>query len=243
MAKAAKGTGRSRSPKRASSSGGAASSTRPASRRRKPATKKPAAKKPAVKKSVKKAARTPAKRAAPATRKTTPKPAAKRASVAKKRVVKKPAARKPAAKKPVAKKPVAAPVAPPIAFHTPKTAPKAFQRQYKSWLRRLLSLRRQLFGETSQLEEEALRGGEGDASVDHLADSASDAFEQEFNISLIESKSEALHDVDEAIRKLDVGTYGLCEECEELIPRGRLEVLPHTPLCITCKSAQESGGW
>jgi len=121
----------------------------------------------------------------------------------------------------------------------PKSAPKSFQRGYKMWLRRLLGLRRRLLGESVQLEEEALKSADGTVSLDHMADQGADSYEQEFTLSLVESKSEALHEVDEAIRKIDVGTYGLCEECEALIPRGRLEILPHTPLCIECKSAQE----
>jgi RNA polymerase-binding transcription factor DksA len=122
----------------------------------------------------------------------------------------------------------------------PQKAPAAFRRTYKTWLRRLIGLRRRLLGETVQLEEEALKSGEGEVSIDHLADPGTDSYEQEFTLSLVESKSEALHEVDEAIHRIEAGTYGLCDECASMIPKGRLEVLPHTPLCIECKSAQES---
>ncbi|MCE9636933.1 MAG: TraR/DksA C4-type zinc finger protein [Planctomycetes bacterium] len=46
-------------------------------------------------------------------------------------------------------------------------------------------------------------------------------------------------DVDEAIRRMELKTYGLCEECELMIPVGRLEVLPHARYCVKCQSARE----
>lgn len=242
---------------------------RPSAAAKKAATKtaKKSAKKAAkaTPKPVKKAAAKSAKKSAKKTAKKTAKPAQKpaaakssRASAAAapaKAVAKKPAAgTKGTVKKPGKKKRRAAgtqtawnavsaaatPPAPRPVVAEIKEAPKKFQRQYKTWLERLLGLRRRLLGETSQLEEEALKAGEHDVSIDHMADYGSDSYEQEFTLSLIESKSEALRDVDEAIRKIEAGTYGLCEDCETLIPKGRLEVLPHTRLCIECKSAQES---
>ena len=260
MAKATKASTKKRSSKKASAKP-AAASTRGASAPNPPAAPRKA--------SAKKVAKKTASKKKAAVKKTAPKKTAAKKTVAKTTVAKKTVAKPAAAKNVVAKKTVgkkalakrASGRTRKAAGATPATwnavasaapgpqlviageeahAPKAFQRQYKTWLQRLIGLRRRLLGETTQLEEEALRAAEGDVSIDHMADYGSDSFEQEFTLSLIESKSEALRDVDEAIRKIDVGSYGLCEECETLIPRGRLEVLPHTPLCIECKSAQES---
>jgi RNA polymerase-binding protein DksA len=44
-----------------------------------------------------------------------------------------------------------------------------------------------------------------------------------------------LHEIEEALRKLDAGTYGLCEKCGRVIPSERLEAIPHTTYCINCK--------
>jgi len=44
-----------------------------------------------------------------------------------------------------------------------------------------------------------------------------------------------LHEVEEALRKLDAGTHGLCEKCGKAIPAERLEAIPHTTYCISCK--------
>lgn len=118
-------------------------------------------------------------------------------------------------------------------------APKPFQREYRKWLERLLSLRQQLVQEGERLGEEGLKALEQEVSVDHMADYGSDSYEQDTTLSLIENKSEALRDVDEAIRRIEVKTYGLCEECEQMIPHGRLEVLPHARYCVTCQAARE----
>lgn len=125
-----------------------------------------------------------------------------------------------------------------------EAAPKQFQRTYRTWLGRLISLRHRLMGETAQLEDEALH--EHEVSADHMADAGTDSYEQDFTLSLIQSKSEALRDVDAAIGKIDRGVYGLCEECGILIPKGRLEILPHARFCIECKSRleqQSTGFW
>ncbi len=127
----------------------------------------------------------------------------------------------------------------PIAVSPKVEAPKKFQREYKKWLERLILLRHALLRDGERLEEEGLKALEQEVSVDHMADFGSDSYEQDNTLALIESKSEALRDVDESIRKIEVGSYGLCEECEQLIPSGRLEVLPHARYCVNCQSKRE----
>lgn len=141
--------------------------------------------------------------------------------------------------KPAARPQSARPLAAPIAVSPKVEAPKKFQREYKKWLERLILLRHALLRDGERLEEEGLKALEQEVSVDHMADFGSDSYEQDNTLALIESKSEALRDVDESIRKIEVGSYGLCEECEQLIPSGRLEVLPHARYCVNCQSKRE----
>lgn len=94
--------------------------------------------------------------------------------------------------------------------------------------------------EGARLEEEGLKAQEQEVSVDHMADFGSDSYEQDTTLALIENKSEAVRDVDDAIKRIELKTYGLCEECEQLIPAGRLEVLPHARYCVRCQSTRES---
>jgi RNA polymerase-binding transcription factor DksA len=133
------------------------------------------------------------------------------------------------------------PAAPPVVRALPKVeAPPKFRREYRKWLERLISLRHRLRDDSSRLEEEGLKALEQEVSVDHMADFGSDSYEQDTTLALIENKVEALRDVDDAIRRIEAKTYGLCEECEQLIPSGRLEVLPHARYCVKCQSSRES---
>lgn len=62
---------------------------------------------------------------------------------------------------------------------------------------------------------------------------------RERDLALQAMEVEQLAQVEEALARLDEGTYGLCELCGEKIPPGRLEILPYATLCVTCQSQQE----
>jgi RNA polymerase-binding transcription factor DksA len=66
----------------------------------------------------------------------------------------------------------------------------------------------------------------------HPADVASETFEQEKDLSILDNVEEQLHDVEDALRRLDEGTYGRCEICGKPIGVERLRALPGTRYCI-----------
>jgi DnaK suppressor protein len=70
-------------------------------------------------------------------------------------------------------------------------------------------------------------------------DQASSEYMQAFSFRLRGRERHLLNKIELALRKLDDGTYGVCEECEEPISTKRLEARPEAPLCIQCKEAQE----
>jgi RNA polymerase-binding transcription factor DksA len=202
---------------------------------------KKAAKKPQPKRTVV-AKRPPKKAVKPAApSRGVAKPAAKSAKPAPAKAVPVKAANaaKPGkAGKPV--KPAKAIPAPIILPVLPKVeAPGKFRREYRRWKDLLISLRHRLLAEGSHLEEEGLKALEQEVSVDHMADFGSDSSEQETTLQLIESNSVSLRDVDDALKRIEARTYGLCEECESLIPPARLAVIPHARLCIGCQSKRE----
>ena len=63
---------------------------------------------------------------------------------------------------------------------------------------------------------------------------------RELGFALMEMKSDTLRQIDEAIRRLESGTYGVCVECGEEIPEARLRALPFVRLCRTCQEEEES---
>lgn len=73
----------------------------------------------------------------------------------------------------------------------------------------------------------------------HMADIGSDAIEQEQAFLHASQETEYLTQLDEALKRVDDGTYGECEECSGTIPLKRLEAYLAAMLCVVCKSKQE----
>jgi RNA polymerase-binding transcription factor DksA len=107
----------------------------------------------------------------------------------------------------------------------------------------LLALRTRLDGDVNHLTSEALRtaGGAPPNAPTHLADVGSDNYEQEFALHLLASEEETLVEVLDALRRLEQGTFGVCEECQAPIPKGRLQALPYARHCVRCASKNERG--
>ena len=67
-----------------------------------------------------------------------------------------------------------------------------------------------------------------------------DDFVQEVDLALMQMKSETLKKIDEAISRLEEGTYGRCDECDREIPAPRLRALPFAALCRDCQEETEN---
>jgi len=78
----------------------------------------------------------------------------------------------------------------------------------------------------------------GEPSGD-IYDQASSERDRELGLLLGDREREKLHSIDEAILRIDEGEYGICEECEEEIPLGRLKAMPFARHCVKCKSDLE----
>jgi len=93
--------------------------------------------------------------------------------------------------------------------------------------------------ETLQEINRSLRTGSdipsGEPSGD-IYDQASSERDRELELLLGDREREKLHNIDEALLKIKEGEYGICEECEEDIPIGRLKVVPFARYCVKCKA-------
>lgn len=63
--------------------------------------------------------------------------------------------------------------------------------------------------------------------------------EQDVDLTLMEMQAQTCRRIDEALQRLEQGTYGSCEECDEEIPPARLQAVPFATLCRTCQELQE----
>lgn len=81
--------------------------------------------------------------------------------------------------------------------------------------------------------------GENSAYSFHMADVGTDNMEREKAFFFATREGRFLYHIEQAIERIEEGTYGLCQECGNEIGRARLEAVPHARLCITCKSMEE----
>ena len=93
----------------------------------------------------------------------------------------------------------------------------------------LLAKRRELVGDMSQMEREALRSS-GNSNLStlpiHMADMGTDNYEQEFTLGLVEKDRNLLREINAALAKIQNGTYGICEGTGKPISKPRLEAQP-----------------
>lgn len=112
--------------------------------------------------------------------------------------------------------------------------------ELESYRQQLFVLGGRLNGDVAQLSQEALRRGGGEASGNlsnmpfHLADLASDNFEQEVTLDLLSNEAQRRQEIQDAIDRIDNGTFGRCEECHLAIGKGRLQAVPYTRYCVDC---------
>ena len=88
-----------------------------------------------------------------------------------------------------------------------------------------------------EVEQVSIEAGGG--YDEDLADVASDTFEREKGFAIENSVQELLNQVEEALGRMDDGSYGLCEVCGQPIHPDRLRALPYARLCINCKAREE----
>lgn len=102
---------------------------------------------------------------------------------------------------------------------------------------KLLQKRRALMDEVQEKHASSLEtGSEG---LQDSGDQATKAYTKEFLLSLGDADRQLLWQVDAALQKIRLKTYGACEECGESIGEKRLEVLPFVRFCLLCQEKEE----
>jgi RNA polymerase-binding protein DksA len=134
--------------------------------------------------------------------------------------------------------------------------PKALQVLTKTYLTQeelehfkqiLLEKLRQLTGDVDMIESEALRKNRADATGDlssmpiHMADMGSDTFEQDFTLGLMSSERKIVAEIIASLKRIQDGTYGICEGTGRPIPKARLEANPWARYCVEYASRLEKG--
>ena len=111
---------------------------------------------------------------------------------------------------------------------------------------KLLQLRDSMLDSMMGVAKDNLRqraeGSEASAFGMHQADAGSDAYDRDFALSLLSQEQDALYEIDEALKRIDFGTYGVCEMSGKPIAHARLEALPFARYTVECQSQIEKMG-
>jgi len=111
----------------------------------------------------------------------------------------------------------------------------------------LLEKRREIIGNVNEIEDEALKKSRLDATGDlssmpiHMADVGTDNYEQEFALGLMDSERKLLKEIDDALERIEQGTYGTCEATGKPIAKARLEAKPWARYCVEYARMLEQG--
>ncbi len=112
--------------------------------------------------------------------------------------------------------------------------------QWAKYYSRLLELREQLTRQMDGLAKESAQEMPGYSL--HMADSGTDNFDRDFALSLLSSDQDAVYEIEEALKRIEKNTYGVCELTGKPIPQKRLEAIPWTRFTVQAQAQLEREG-
>jgi len=117
---------------------------------------------------------------------------------------------------------------------------KKVKSEWQPFYLHLLELRDQLLRQMNGLAEESAQELAGYSL--HMADSGTDNFDRDFALSLLSSDQDAIYEIEEALKRIEKKTYGICELTGKSIPRARLEAIPWTRFTVDAQAQLEREG-
>jgi RNA polymerase-binding protein DksA len=121
------------------------------------------------------------------------------------------------------------------------------QSEIEHFRQLLLSKRREIFVNFHEMEDETMHKSRQDAAGDlscmpiHMADIGTDNFEQEFSLNLMDSERKLLHEIDNALARIEQGSYGKCTATGKAIRKARLEAQPWAKYSVEFARMLEQG--
>jgi DnaK suppressor protein len=119
------------------------------------------------------------------------------------------------------------------------------KRELADFKKLILKRKEEILEGIKHISDDTLKKSQKDASGDisgytyHMADVATDTYDREFSLGLASSERELLYELDDAFKKTDEGTFGICEECKISITKIRLKAVPYARLCVKCQEKKE----
>ncbi len=117
---------------------------------------------------------------------------------------------------------------------------KAMDPEWERYRQILLDLRDQLVRQMNGLAKESAEQLPGYSM--HMADSGTDNFDRDFALSLLSSDQDAIYEIDEALKRIERGSYGICELTGKPIPKARLDAIPWARFTVEAQAQLERDG-
>ena len=123
---------------------------------------------------------------------------------------------------------------------------KKFNKKELAEFKKLILKRKEEILEgIKHISEDTLKKSQKDAAGDisgytyHMADVATDTYDREFSLGLASNERKLLYEFDDALKRIEEGTFGVCEDCKSLIAKNRLKAVPYARLCVKCQEKKE----
>jgi len=119
------------------------------------------------------------------------------------------------------------------------------KKELKEFKKIVLKRKEEILEGIKHIADDTLKKSQKDAAGDisgytyHMADVATDNYDREFSLGLASSGREVLYELDDALKKIEDGTFGICESCKNLITKTRLKAVPYARLCVKCQEKKE----
>jgi RNA polymerase-binding protein DksA len=116
--------------------------------------------------------------------------------------------------------------------------------QLKHFRQLLITERAKFANEIRSIAQETSkspRDASGDLSgyTVHMADMSADTYDREMTTNMLSNEQEVLYQIDDALKRIDEGTFGTCQQCNQAITMSRLKAVPYASMCISCQRVKE----
>jgi RNA polymerase-binding transcription factor DksA len=118
-------------------------------------------------------------------------------------------------------------------------------KELKEYKEKLINLKEEVMNKIREISEDTLMKSQKDISGDmsgyglHIADVASDNYERDFSLGLVSDERKVLLEIEEALKRIEVKNYGICQVCEKAIAGIRLKSIPYVKCCKKCQEKME----
>lgn len=119
------------------------------------------------------------------------------------------------------------------------------KKDLKDFKKIVLKKKEEILDDLKHISDDTLRKSQKEASGDisgytyHMADVATDNYDREFSLGLASNERKSLYELDDALKRIEEGTFGICDDCQGGIPKIRLRAVPSARLCIKCQKKRE----